>query len=437
MGICGTTFTVILIVVSVVAENPLSALHADELGSSYDRTRRHNDKDWWSSSEQNGVDIRTFDEGGASAWGPGGAPNGSRPVLWQSPRGGVGEPASGRRGRDLTSLEGEPGQRCAAAYAGDGCRQLRVLPCFGTAFEDVNSLTLNQFSAQRRGSAAGPVRHPPVSQGLLSKLPPLPFRGNSSQAFRSCAVVGNSPGILRNKWQDEIDKHDLVARCNNAPTKNHRPHVGSWTSFRYQNERYSGFREFGEPTIGRYCSTVNVKGMVPCGKNKLSSSLKSKELQYMLKKKMHPLNPLFDAWIERPFREKKTMPSTGMRALGVLLHICEKIDVYGFGGASGSFREWYWNKYKGFKGKPPVSTLKRKFPKMIQKTWSFPEWRYASLHRYPANQGSQTFFNGRRKLLGKKSSKKKSKVLPSEHKRGIEDKCLGKLQSFGVINLRR
>uniref|UniRef100_A0A061RB19 beta-galactoside alpha-(2,6)-sialyltransferase n=1 Tax=Tetraselmis sp. GSL018 TaxID=582737 RepID=A0A061RB19_9CHLO len=342
-----------------------------------------------------------------------------------------------------------------------GNRQLRVLPCFGTAFEDVNSLTLNQFSAQRRGSAAGPVRHPPVSQGLLSKLPPLPFRGNSSQAFRSCAVVGNSPGILRNKWQDEIDKHDLVARCNNAPTKNHRPHVGSWTSFRYQNERYSGFREFGyhrlhvgswtsfryqnerysgfrefgEPTIGRYCSTVNVKGMVPCGKNKLSSSLKSKELQYMLKKKMHPLNPLFDAWIERPFREKKTMPSTGMR--GVLLHICEKIDVYGFGGASGSFREWYWNKYKGFKGKPPVSTLKRKFPKMIQKTWSFPEWRYASLHRYPANQGSQTFFNGRRKLLGKKSSKKKSKVLPSEHKRGIEDKCLGKLQSFGVINLRR
>jgi hypothetical protein len=46
--------------------------------------------------------------------------------------------------------------------------------------------------------------------------------GKGTEAFASwntCAVVGNSGHLLRSKYGEDIDAHDVVMRMNQAPTK--------------------------------------------------------------------------------------------------------------------------------------------------------------------------------------------------------------------------
>eukprot|EP00976_Prorocentrum_cordatum_P074819 1181663-Prorocentrum_minimum.AAC.1 len=47
-------------------------------------------------------------------------------------------------------------------------------------------------------------------------------------------------------------------------------------------------------------------------------------------------------------RKHKADPSSGMRGIAIMLHACEKIDLYGFRDTQG-YRTWYWDKYPGFK----------------------------------------------------------------------------------------
>lgn len=44
---------------------------------------------------------------------------------------------------------------------------------------------------------------------------------------------------------------------------------------------------------------------------------------------------------------KGVEPSSGMRALAIMLHVCKTVDLYGFRGVVG-YRSWYWEKYHGF-----------------------------------------------------------------------------------------
>tara|TARA_Y100001949_G_scaffold107464_1_gene90736 strand:- start:255 stop:1085 length:831 start_codon:yes stop_codon:yes gene_type:complete len=51
----------------------------------------------------------------------------------------------------------------------------------------------------------------------------------------TCAVVGNSGLALQHKHGSLIDGHDVVIRCNDAPTKGYEEHVGSKSSIRMAN----------------------------------------------------------------------------------------------------------------------------------------------------------------------------------------------------------
>eukprot|EP00873_Tetraselmis_striata_P026246 jgi/Tetstr1/446510/TSEL_034038.t1 len=330
-------------------------------------------------------------------------------------------------------LPSHPGH-CPAAYSGPQCSDPVDIPCFGRAFQDRDGVTMNQVAAKNRlyNKRAAPT-HPAVTEEVLEALPPLPFRGERDAPYDNCALVGNSPMIVGKRWGPEIDANDLVARCNNAPVKRFQHDVGSWTSFRYQNERYSGFRESHEDSvIGRFCSPVEVKGMVFCPPGN-DTAMESTELAYMLKKKMHPLNPYFDSWIERPFRARQTMPSTGMRALGVLLHVCKHVNLYGFGGTGNNFRVWYWEKYRGFKGKPPADVLQKKYPKMLKRQWKHPTWTYAGGggEHTRRTAGAHTLHAPGRRLL------KAGVVQSSEHNHGVEEACFDILEEAGLVTRKK
>ena len=51
----------------------------------------------------------------------------------------------------------------------------------------------------------------------------------------SCAIVGNSNSLLKHEFGNEIDQHDIVFRCNQAPTQDYELHVGSKLTYRMMN----------------------------------------------------------------------------------------------------------------------------------------------------------------------------------------------------------
>jgi len=55
---------------------------------------------------------------------------------------------------------------------------------------------------------------------------------------KSCAVVGSSGAILDHEYGEIIDQHDVVMRCNQAPTAGFEKSVGSRTDVRIINSHY-------------------------------------------------------------------------------------------------------------------------------------------------------------------------------------------------------
>eukprot|EP00976_Prorocentrum_cordatum_P088249 1187236-Prorocentrum_minimum.AAC.3 len=346
--------------------------------------------------------------------------------------------------------------------------------------------------------------------------------------------------------------------------------VGSKTSIRWQNARYSGFRENPEEALLGWCATthrvpshisissrdrsnhvgisntvlhgrVNV-GYVACphvvlaSVNRYCKPFRSFDAQptkspfrydcsdikqrwpriltIMLAKKIHPLNQDFDKWmlvvsysmcigvfthdglfapVETsltcdPFlwcRENHASPSSGLRGLTILLHVCKHVDVYGMGGST-DFRAWYWDKYPGLEvrkglhtcfrvwaphgpipdvhslihqtirflddlnpfteGKPKdKDQLEKLFPRLGDKEWQVDAWN--SVPRSTSTKSGRKLLDQndnattgpyylRRSLLGKQEEDGVTKD-PAHMHRGLEDRCLGDLVKAKLVTLRQ
>ena len=63
----------------------------------------------------------------------------------------------------------------------------------------------------------------PPSDALSARL---------TRRFHSCALVGNSGGLLTTELGDVLDEHEVVLRLDGAPTRGFEKHVGRRTTFR-------------------------------------------------------------------------------------------------------------------------------------------------------------------------------------------------------------
>eukprot|EP00240_Pyramimonas_obovata_P005294 CAMPEP_0118949632 /NCGR_PEP_ID=MMETSP1169-20130426/50004_1 /TAXON_ID=36882 /ORGANISM="Pyramimonas obovata, Strain CCMP722" /LENGTH=391 /DNA_ID=CAMNT_0006896317 /DNA_START=224 /DNA_END=1395 /DNA_ORIENTATION=+ len=73
---------------------------------------------------------------------------------------------------------------------------------------------------------------------------------------KKCAVVGNSGGLLKEPFYGEqIDQHDVVLRLNQAPTEGYVENVGSKTTIRLTNKKWSS--RYG---LSMSKETVDLKG---------------------------------------------------------------------------------------------------------------------------------------------------------------------------------
>ncbi|XP_077787897.1 CMP-N-acetylneuraminate-beta-galactosamide-alpha-2,3-sialyltransferase 2 isoform X2 [Podarcis muralis] len=179
-----------------------------------------------------------------------------------------------------------------------------------------------------------------------------PYSSQNSQLCRRCAVVGNSGNLQGSGYGREINGHDFIMRMNQAPTVGFEADVGSRTT-----------HHFMYPESAKNLPANVSFVLVPFKALDLlwmASALSTGQIRFTYapvkpflrvdKDKVQIYNPAFfkyihDRWTEHHGR----YPSTGMLVLFFALHVCDEVNVFGFGADSRGNWHHYWenNRYAG------------------------------------------------------------------------------------------
>ncbi|XP_076123394.1 CMP-N-acetylneuraminate-beta-galactosamide-alpha-2,3-sialyltransferase 2 [Alosa pseudoharengus] len=167
-----------------------------------------------------------------------------------------------------------------------------------------------------------------------------------------CAVVGNSGNLRGAGYGPLIDKHNYIMRINLAPTVGFEEDVGSRTT-----------HHFMYPESAKNLAANVSFVLVPFKTLDLlwiTSALSTGQIRFTYapvkqflrvdKDKVQIFNPAFFKYIhDRWTRHHGRYPSTGMLVLFFALHVCDEVNVFGFGADSRGNWHHYWeqNRYSG------------------------------------------------------------------------------------------
>jgi len=153
--------------------------------------------------------------------------------------------------------------------------------------------------------------------------------------FSTCAIVGNAATMKGSGVGGQISSHTAVFRFNEAPFKGMEKDVGDKTTLRFQNRDRSGFAETkGEICVvreGKWYRGQNSRGK--CRMEQMPEDVEKKLVDghWKVHKQGAPADP------GRPWM------SNGFSGITFALHMCARVDVYGFTFGTG----YYFTKYKG------------------------------------------------------------------------------------------
>ncbi|MCI4381465.1 hypothetical protein PGIGA_G00252030 [Pangasianodon gigas] len=163
---------------------------------------------------------------------------------------------------------------------------------------------------------------------------------------RSCSVVGNSGNLLSSHYGELIDSSDFVIRINQAPTQGFEHDVGYRTTHHVM---------YPESAIDLQNSSTSLL-LIPfkiLDLEWLTSALTSGHINFTympvrprITANRHNVlvyNPSFmkyvyEVWLENHGR----YPSTGFLSLILALHICDQVNVFGFGADQNGNWHHYW-----------------------------------------------------------------------------------------------
>ncbi|KAI7798597.1 CMP-N-acetylneuraminate-beta-galactosamide-alpha-2,3-sialyltransferase 1 [Triplophysa rosa] len=151
---------------------------------------------------------------------------------------------------------------------------------------------------------------------------------------RTCAVVGNSGNLLRSHYGPLIDSNDFVVRINKGPTGGFEKDVGSRTTHRIMypessvdvdNSTHLVLSPFKMLDIEWLISAFTTKNITKTYMN-VSSTIQANKDKVMI---LHPefMKYVYVNWTDSHGR----YPSTGFLTLMFALHICDEVNVFGFG----------------------------------------------------------------------------------------------------------
>mmetsp|Transcript_13914 Transcript_13914/g.39373 ORF Transcript_13914/g.39373 Transcript_13914/m.39373 type:complete len:578 (-) Transcript_13914:95-1828(-) len=178
-----------------------------------------------------------------------------------------------------------------------------------------------------------------LSEQFMEVLPEEDILGSRmprSGKWGTCALVGSSGILKKYKQGKEIDLHDAIWRLDNAPVEGFEEHVGSHTTIRIVSDeahvetRMRPSRE----TILQLLET----------KETMEEFVRFKTEQQRDAINVHVLSPEFMQHLSKFMLRNAPR---GFYALGLALHKCRSIDVYGFTPSwQDSFPFRYWDNYE-------------------------------------------------------------------------------------------
>ena len=236
-----------------------------------------------------------------------------------------------------TSIRGPLQQRLAAEYPGrfetsveifwephDGWISQELVDWWTLRIADDDVEGVNRKAAERmlwRISGEGPV-----------------FLDTRRRRRKICAVVGASRNLLGSGYGDLIDAHDVIIRVNRAPTDDFSSDVGEKTTHHVMWPR-----ELDEHQYNREAFLL----MTPIASNVEDVfdrivTLAEQELGWDLGR-VRIIHPEFIKYVHESWADNQmAYPSTGFIALMMAVHICDEVDVFGFGAdASGRWDRYY------------------------------------------------------------------------------------------------
>lgn len=188
----------------------------------------------------------------------------------------------------------------------------------------------------------------PLFDKLFHLGVPKYFKGIKSKSKNkciTCAVVGNSVNLQKSRYGKFIDEHDAVIRMNKGPTKGFAEDVGSTTTHRlfYPESAVNLAPDtgliflpfkildiqwlFSALTTGNIAKTYQpVMRQVACNVSNIAI-----------------LQPEFMSYVAKTLLNlSREQSSTGIVGVALALHICDKVDVYGFGDDAEGGWQHYW-----------------------------------------------------------------------------------------------
>ncbi|KAK3558067.1 hypothetical protein QTP86_007309 [Hemibagrus guttatus] len=168
------------------------------------------------------------------------------------------------------------------------------------------------------------------------------YNDSSSDRCRTCAVVGNSANLIRSHYGAIIDAHTFVFRMNHAPVNGYERDVGLKTTHRamypesavdLDNSTHLVLMPFKVLDL-QWLISAFTKQNITQTYRKVKATVKANRNKVMI------VNPEFMRYVyEKWLKKQGKYPSTGFIMLMLALHICDEVNVFGFGASSNG--RWY------------------------------------------------------------------------------------------------
>ncbi|KAJ8268690.1 hypothetical protein COCON_G00138620 [Conger conger] len=207
---------------------------------------------------------------------------------------------------------------------------------------------------QRLFPKANKANYSAVVQKLFQVVPGEGHYNDSApNRCRTCAVVGNSGNLKGSDYGALIDSNDFVIRMNRAPILGYEKDVGNRSTHRVaypgtirhlQNDTHLILIPFKMTTLELIMSALTTGSMKSAPLPEMAQINADKLLIY------NPtfLKYIYDVWLERHGK----YPSTGFLTLMLAIHICDEVNVFGFGAAKDGSWQHYWEKTKLSRRRP-------------------------------------------------------------------------------------
>lgn len=212
--------------------------------------------------------------------------------------------------------------------------------------QNVTSDALHWFNRYKRSPDEESFRASmkSVFEGLdavVRERGPLPAAG-------SCAVVGNSGNLRGAGYGTEIDAFDTVIRLSHAPTQGFESDVGTRSTFHFTYRSIAWDKGFDPRARVLYFSVGNedfqriIRYLQFRRKQNVQNSDARSKFDLLPLENLNIVHPDFIYYVQKRWLGgARGHPSTGMIGIVFGLHLCDSVDVYGFG----ADRDGNWDHY--------------------------------------------------------------------------------------------